>query len=170
MTAPDYFVRVIDAYLADDHHSESHREKFLKEGPIINAVEALGEMRAQEGVPILISLLEHENYLCVVASRALADIGDASAVGPLLDVLEDSSKFWVPRGAAAIALGALGKVATDAVPALELALTYQAETDDETWDERAQDAVRDAIHRIQNPGTETTLGGQGYKYEMWGIF
>jgi FOG: HEAT repeat len=52
-------------------------------------VEALGHMRAQEAVPALIRLLAGDPWLQFAAASALGRIGDARAVGPLLDRLDD---------------------------------------------------------------------------------
>jgi len=53
------------------------------------AVEALGHMRAVEAVPALIRLLASDSWLQFAAASALGRIGDARAVGPLLERLDD---------------------------------------------------------------------------------
>jgi HEAT repeat protein len=53
------------------------------------AVEAVGHMRAQEAVPALIRLLAGDPWLQFAAASALGRIGDARAVGPLLERLDD---------------------------------------------------------------------------------
>lgn len=121
-------------------------------------------------MPALIEALQDKNYLCVCAALALGQLGDSAAVGPLVGVLTDGNKFWVPRGAAAVALGALGKLAESAIPALTEALHYDQASPGETWDERAREAVADALSRIQDPSTTSSLTGKGYRYEMWGIY
>jgi HEAT repeat protein len=53
------------------------------------AVEALGHMRAREAVPALIRLLAGDPWLQFAAASALGRIGDARAVAPLLERLDD---------------------------------------------------------------------------------
>ncbi len=134
------------------------------------AASALGAMGDEAAVPVLIDALEDENYLCVSAALALAKIGDPRAVAPLVAVLSDSNKFWVARGAAAVALGNMGKSAESAVSALSAALKYRKIWARESWDERAREAVEDALNRIQNPGAKSMLTNRGYRFEMWGIY
>jgi HEAT repeat protein len=131
-------------------------------------IDALGLLRHPGAIPALLAYLDDSNYLCVCAARALGRTDDPAVVEPLARVLADSRKFWVPRGAAAVALGDLGAAATPALPALESAL-HNAVGRDETWDERAGEAVADAIARIRAPGTPSALTGHGSRYEMWGI-
>lgn len=139
-------------------------------GERVAAAGALGAQRAHAGIPALIRALEDENYLCVTAVMALGQMHDPAAVPPLVDVLTDSERFWVPRGAAAVALGNLGTVATPALPALEEALRYDTSPDSDSWDERAFEAVYDAIRRIEAPDIPSLLTGQGYRFEMWGLY
>jgi 3-hydroxyacyl-CoA dehydrogenase len=134
--------------------------------PLIDALGALGEPAA---IPILVENLNDGNYLCVSAARALGRMKDARAVDPLVAVLTDEHKFWVPRGAAAVALGDLGALAQSSLPALENALAYRVDGG-ETWDERAREAVEDSLERIQSPGSKSKLTGKGSRYEMWGIY
>jgi HEAT repeat protein len=134
------------------------------------AAGALGEIKDPAAVPGLVAKLSDENYLSVSASLALGKIGDSSAVQPLIDVLRDENKFWVPRGAAAVALGDMGRAAESAVPALVEALNYDVHNSGETWDERAREAVVDALRRIRDPSAPSSLEGHGYRYEMWGIY
>ncbi|HUC43012.1 MAG TPA: HEAT repeat domain-containing protein [Candidatus Sulfotelmatobacter sp.] len=138
--------------------------------PRADAAKALGALRAAEALPALIESLADPNTLCVAAALALAKLGDRAATAPLVAVLLDANKFWVPRGAAAVALGNLGRVAADAVPALETALTFVPDEENENWDGRAREAVADALRRIADPSLPTSLKGKGYRYEMWGIF
>ena len=134
--------------------------------PLIDALGALGDPAA---IPILIENLKDGNYLCVSAARALGRMKDARGVDPLVALLTDERKFWVPRGAAAVALGDLGALAQSSVPALQSALAYRTDGG-ETWDERAREAVEDSLERIQHPGSESKLTGKGSRYEMWGIY
>jgi len=53
------------------------------------AVEALGNMRAGEAVPTLIRLLAGDPWLQFAAASALGKMGDARAVAPLLEWLDD---------------------------------------------------------------------------------
>lgn len=133
------------------------------------AAAALGGIGAREAVPCLVEALRDKNYLCVCAALALGRIKDASAVAPLVGVLMDVDKFWVPRGAAAVALGNLGMLAESAIPALTTALEYDPEAPGETWDLRAREAVVDALSRITDPASPSSLTGKGFRYEMWGI-
>jgi 3-hydroxyacyl-CoA dehydrogenase/HEAT repeat protein len=134
--------------------------------PLIDALGALGDPAA---IPVLIENLNDGNYLCVSAARALGQTQDPRAVDPLVAVLSDQHKFWVPRGAAAVALGDLGALAESSLPALESALAYRIDGG-ETWDERAREAVQDSLERIRHPGSESKLTGKGSRYEMWGIY
>lgn len=135
--------------------------------PAVHALERIGDPSA---VPCLIEALSDENYLCTCAAGALGRIGDPRAVGPLIGVLRQRGKFWVPRGAAAVALGEFGEGAREALPALEEALRYDWKEAGDEWDDRAQEAVKDAIDRIRGFSKETKLKGYGYRYEMWGIY
>jgi len=90
-------------------------------------------------------------------------------VEPLIAVLQDHDKFWVPRGAAAVALGDLGEMAAAALPALREALKYDCDGAGENWDLRAREAVADAIAHISDTEAVCSLKGKGYRYEMWGI-
>jgi HEAT repeat protein len=135
-----------------------------------SAADALGEMGDANAVPALTAALADQNYLCVCAALALGKIGGPEVIGPLIEVLKDKEKFWVPRGAAALALGNLGKEAEPAVPALTEALDYDIHNAGESWDERAREAVVDAIRRIEDPSAPSMLKGKGYRYEMWGVY
>ncbi len=139
-------------------------------GERVAAADALGTQREREGIPALINALEDENYLCVTAAIALGGMDDPAAVPPLTGVLTDSDRFWVPRGAAAVALGNLAQVAQPALPALTEALGYDTKPDTDSWDARAFEAVYDAIRRTENPGAPSLLTGQGYRFEMWGLY
>jgi len=136
-----------------------------------SAADALGALQDPAAVPALIEALSDPNYVCVCAANALAQIKDSRAVEPLVGVLQDTNKFWVPRGAAAVALGRLGKLAESALPALRNALQYDCTNEnDEKWDLRAREAVEDAILHITNPSAECSLKGRGYRFEMWGMY
>ena len=134
------------------------------------AASALGKIGNEKSVPCLLGALHDNNYLCTCAALALGEIGDAGAVEPLSRVLRDRDKFWVARGAAAVALGNLGKLSKSALPFLCEALDYDCENSGEMWDIRAREAVEDAINRINNPSVKSKLEGCGYRYEMWGIY
>ena len=134
------------------------------------AAGALGKIGDPVAVPCLIDALDDMNFLCVQAALALGKIGNEQVILPLVNVLRDKNKFWVPRGAAAVALGNLGKIAQKALPALEEALHYDYETRTEKWDLRAYEAVEDAIQKIKDPSYKSKLTGRGYRFEMWGIY
>jgi HEAT repeat protein len=55
-----------------------------------SAVEALGQLRHREGVPILLELLHGDLWLQLAAIDALGAIGDPEAVEALLDLVPDS--------------------------------------------------------------------------------
>jgi HEAT repeat protein len=135
-----------------------------------DAAEALGELRDPAAVPTLIDALSDANYLCVCAALALGKIADPSAVKPLINVLRDADRFWVTRGAAAVALGDMGPVAEAAIPALTDTLGYDVNYSGEKWDARAHEAVVDALRRIRDPSALSSLTGRGYRYEMWGRY
>jgi HEAT repeat protein len=136
----------------------------------VEAADALGAMGDPSAVPALIGALADPNLLCVSAAMALGKLRDPRAIGPLVEVLCDTNKFWVPRGAAAVALGNMGRVAESALDALRTALGHDTTNSGENWDERAHEAVVDAIQRIQNPSAPSMLTGRGYRYEMWGMY
>ena len=165
----DKLIQKVESYNPNSEE-DSFRDAVKSERRVADAVKILGILAAVKAVPTLIKLLEHENYLCVCSAGALAEIGEPQAIQPLVQVLQDETKFWVPRGAAAVALGEFGEKAAHVLPALEAARNYTADMDAETWDERAAEAVSDAINRIRNPDAESALKGQGYRYEMWGIY
>lgn len=76
------------------------------------AVEALGAVRAREAVPGLIRLLDADLWLQFAAVAALGEIGDARAVQPLLDSLQNEML-------AEPAVEALGRIgAAEALPSL----------------------------------------------------
>lgn len=118
------------------------------------AASALGRIGDNSAVPALIDALADPNYLCVSAAMALGEIGDTRAIGPLVEVLSDKDKFWVPRRAAAVALGNMGNSAKSAIDALTAALDYDTTNSGEKWDERAREAVVDAINRISVPSAQ----------------
>ena len=69
-----------------------------------------------------------------------------------------------------MALGDIGQRATSALPDLAEALRYTAEPGAENWNERARDAVADAIERMNDPTAKTRLTGQGARFAMWGLY
>jgi HEAT repeat protein len=133
------------------------------------AAQALGALADVTAVPGLIQALSHPNQVCVAAALALGRISHADAVMPLVAVLEDENKFWMPRGAAAVALGQMGAVAQAAVPALTRALALDVLAPGTSWDVRAREAVEDALRHLSTPSAECLLKGQGQRYAMWGI-
>jgi HEAT repeat protein len=54
------------------------------------AIEAAGKLRAREAVPALCGLLQRDLWLQLAAIAALGEIGDPSAVGPLMAFVPDS--------------------------------------------------------------------------------
>ena len=146
------------------------RKSFEMDSIRADAADALAVLGDFEAVPALVKALEHPNYVCVAAALALGRLGDSAAIQPLIAVLQDDQKFWVPRGAAAVALGMMGSTARPALDALKEALKFEKVSGDEKWDERAREAVEDAILRINDPKAESRLTGKGYRYEMWGIY
>jgi HEAT repeat protein len=135
-----------------------------------DAATALGNLRDPAAVPALIDALSDANYLCVCAALALGEIAHPSAVKPLINVLGDVERFWIPRGAAAVALGDMGPAAKAAIPELTNALDYDVNHSGEKWDERAREAVVDALRRIRDLSARSSLTGRGYRYEMWGRY
>jgi HEAT repeat protein len=133
------------------------------------AAQALGAMGDHAAVPALIQALSHPNQVSVAAALALGRLGAREAVEPLTAVLADDTKFWMPRGAAAVALGHMGTLAESALPTLTRALEIDVLSSGTGWDVRAHEAVADAIHHIKDPSAECTLRGKGQRYEVWGI-
>jgi HEAT repeat protein len=118
----------------------------------------------------LIEALNDPNFVCVCAAMALAQLKHPDAIAPLIRVLEDTSKFWVPRGAAAVALGRMGELGKAALPALTKALEYDCEHGADKWDLRAREAADDAIRHISEPSAACSLLGRPPRFEMWGIY
>ncbi len=92
----------------------------------IQAIQRLGELGAEEAVPILIEALGYGSQTVlsiggtmrlypwkvrVVAAKALADIGDARAVHPLAERAWDRDEEVTVKRAAVQALGLLGETA-----------------------------------------------------------
>ncbi len=149
--------------------SES-QDRFAEEISRAKAADALGRLGDASAVPALIAALNDPNYVSVCAARALARIRHPGAIEPLVAVLEDENKFWVPRGAAAVALGELGEIARPALAALQRALQYDVSGTGEAWDMRAREAVEDALTHITDSTAPCSLKGQGYRFEMRGIY
>ncbi len=55
-----------------------------------SAIEALGRMRATDAVPVLLDLLDRNVWLQLAAVNALGEIGDPTAMSPLLGLVPDS--------------------------------------------------------------------------------
>ncbi len=90
-----------------------------------SAAEALGRLRAVEAVPALTALLQDEEWVVFSALAALAEIGDAAALPPLLTLVRDGR--GAVRCAAIEAVAGLDRTGA-AVPAL-LDLAAAAEPD-----------------------------------------
>jgi HEAT repeat protein len=121
-------------------------------------------------VPGLIRALSHPNQVSIAAALALGRIAHPDAVGPLTAVLEDDVKFWMPRGAAAVALGQMGAMAHAARPALINALELDVQSTSTAWDVCAREAVADAIQHIDDPTFVCALAGKGQRYAIWDIY
>ena len=134
------------------------------------AADDLGALGDLVAVPALIEALSDPNFVCVCAAMALAQLKHPDAVAPLIRVLEDTTKFWVPRGAAAIALGRMGELGRAALPALTKAYENDCERAEDKWDLRAGEAVEDAIRHIIEPSAACSLIGRPPRFEMWGIY
>ena len=147
--------------------SERDIETMLSRASAADDLGALGDPAA---VPALIEALNDPNFVCVCAALALAEFKHPDAVQPLIRVLEDRDKFWVPRGAAAVALGRMGELAKAALPALKKAREYDCEHAEDKWDMRSREAVDDAILHIVEPSAPCSLLGKAPRYEMWGIY
>ncbi len=128
---------------------------------IIGTIGSIGHSGSLE---LLLPFLAHPNYLSQRAAHALGDLGDARAVMPLAEVLADENKFWVPRSAAASALGQLGVLAREGLPALHKAKSYDTKNAGEKWDERALHSVEEAIARIES-GAEHQPSARGFVFE-----
>ena len=135
-----------------------------------SAADDLGALGDPTAVPALIEALSDPNFVCVCAAMALAQLKHPDAVEPLIRVLEDSEKFWVPRGAAAVALGRMGELGRPALAALTKACEYDCEHAADKWDLRAREAVEDAIRHITDPSAQCSLLGRPPRFEMWGIY
>jgi HEAT repeat protein len=133
------------------------------------AAEALGALGNVAAIPALIQALSHPNQVCVAAALALGRMTARDAVEPLRAVLEDNTKFWMPRGAAAVALGQIGALAEPALPTLKRALELDFFSPGTSWDARAHEAVADALLHISDPSAVCLLEGKGERYAMWGF-
>jgi len=129
---------------------------------------ALGRLGCREAVPHLVAALVDANTLCVHAAGALGDLRDPAAIVPLIDVMFDAQKFWVPRGNAAVVIGHMGSCASAAIPALREALTLMP--NDTTWDARCTEGVEDALSHLTDDQAACLLKGRGYRFEMWGVY
>jgi HEAT repeat protein len=78
-------------------------EPFLADTWRGQAASALGKLGDVVAVPALIEALKDPNYVCVCSALSLAKLKHPDAVAPLVAVLSDDDKFWVARGAAAVA-------------------------------------------------------------------
>jgi HEAT repeat protein len=94
LQSPDPDVRkfIIDAFGKHDDPMLIQPILPLLEDPSPNvraaAAETLGHLRAREAVPGLIKLLTDEQWVVFSAVTALADIGDAAALEPLLQLIK----------------------------------------------------------------------------------
>lgn len=121
------------------------------------AIQALGEMRAQEALPFVMSVLHDNNSLCcarkpyndpldnwgVLCAQAFIKIADKQAVDLLLGMLKD--KKWQARCNAAKVLGEIGDPGSiDA-----LVTTLQ---DKESWEDSwVNQSVVEALGKIKDP-------------------
>ncbi|MEY4577267.1 MAG: hypothetical protein RL701_1970 [Pseudomonadota bacterium] len=133
------------------------------------AAKDLGDLGDLQAEAALIQALSHPNQVSVAAALALGRMRLASAVAPLVAVLEDQHKFWMPRGAAAVALGHMGPLAATALPALTKALEYDLINAGTSWDVLARDAVEDAVRHLSDPAAACTLELHGKRYAIWGF-
>ena len=133
------------------------------------AAEALGALADVAAVPALIRALDHPNQVCVAAALALGRMRARDAIEPLRAVLDDDHKFWMPRGAAAVALGRIGPAAEAALPSLRRVLELDDLTHGTSWDARAHEAVVDALAHITDPTAPCALEGKGQRYAVWGF-
>lgn len=80
------------------------------------AIKGLSRSKDPRALSILTASLRDESYLVrKEAARALGDIGDARAVGPLLNLIEESFHFAMARTAISALEEVLGRVAANAV-------------------------------------------------------
>lgn len=86
-------------------------------------VKVLGMLRAMPAVPTITACLQHpDDEIRVASAKALGEIGDARATGPLRAALKD--KAWPVRSAAAKSLGHLSR--REAIPELAEVLADSA--------------------------------------------
>jgi HEAT repeat protein len=74
----------------------------------ISAAWALGEIGDASAVEPLVEALSDRKRVKDVAAKALGEIGDPQAIDPLVDVLQDEN--WEVRSTAAKALGNIGDI------------------------------------------------------------
>ena len=106
-----------------------------------NALQALGQLKVDEAIPLLVDALGEENdpYLPGTAAIALADFGRkaAPALPGLVRLLDTGDAAY-----AAEALGGLGAAGADAIPHLERALAGAREAGDDELVEECQEALK----------------------------
>jgi len=78
------------------------------------AVKGLGRSRDPRAMAVLTAALNDESYLVrKEAARALGDIGDARAVGPLINLIEESFHYAMARTAIVLGRAAAGAISED---------------------------------------------------------
>ncbi|MBV9110710.1 MAG: HEAT repeat domain-containing protein [Gemmatimonadetes bacterium] len=105
-----------------------------------NAVQALGLLKVEEAIPLMVEALAEEDdpFLPGTAAIALADFGRKAAPAlPALVRLLDTNDAAHAAGA----LGGLGAAGADAIPHLERALAGAREAGDDELVEECRDAL-----------------------------
>ncbi|MGZ6696036.1 MAG: HEAT repeat domain-containing protein [Solirubrobacteraceae bacterium] len=114
------------------------------------AVAALGEIRALDAAPDLRArLADPDPEVVAGAARALGQVGDTTAVGPVLEALQDPERPWFVHVAAAGALGELDDPV--AAPALAAALG------EDEWDVR--NAAARSLAAMGEAGLDAVAAG-----------
>lgn len=80
------------------------------------AVKGLSRSKDPRALAALMAALQDKSYLVrKEAARLLGDVGDARAVGPLINLIEESYHFALARTAVQALEEVLGRVATSAI-------------------------------------------------------